>query len=194
MNEFNQLIKDDVLDKEQLILKRHRFLDIDPIKAQYIAKLFKDKELDTSSLTLKEIANSTSIPVESAEALTKELVAKGLVSIKNEGNEYRFNYDTLVNKIIKSYIAPEHERPTSEKLNWVVKTLTVELTDANINDLELIINEDGWENLKIAINKIVTLEDQTWHQLISMYEALGAKEKTESNEIKNILDKNWLEN
>ncbi len=194
MNEFSLLIKDNVLDKEQLVLKRSTFVNIDKVQVPFLAKLFTKKELNFNKLTLKEIADNIAIPTDAAEALTKELVGKGLVGIKSKDGEFKFNFNTLINKLIESYVAPEHSSTPEEKLNWAVKTINFELTEANLDDLKLIIKENGWENLKIAITKLISIEGQTWHQLISMYESLGVKETTDTNELKLILDKNWLEN
>lgn len=194
MNEFTLLIKDNVLDKEQLVLKRSSFLNIDPVQSQYIAKLFANKELNFNKLSLKEISDTASIPVNAAEALTKDLIKTGLVGIKKEEENFFFDYNVLISKIIESYIAPTNDSTEEEKYNWTVKTINFELTDSNKSDLRLIIKENGWDNLKIAITKIMAIDGQTWHQLMSMYEALGVKETTDSQELKAILDQNWLEN
>lgn len=194
MNEFALLIKDNVLDKEQLVLKRSEFLNIGKVQILFLSKLFTKKDLNFSRLTLKEVADNMSISNQAAESLTKELVVKGLVKIKSKDGEFKFNFNTLINKLIESYIAPNNSSNQDEKLNWAIKTISFKLTTSNIEDLKLIIKENGWENLKIAITKLISMEGQTWHQLISMYESLGVKESTDINELKLILNKNWLEN
>lgn len=193
MNEFALLIKDDVLDKEQLVLKRYQFLGIDRIQAQFISKLFLNKELEFNCLSIKDIADTINIPADATEAMTKELVSKGIVGLKTIEGEFKFDYNTLINKLIESYIAPLNNSETESILNWIKLTLDFELTESNISDLRLIINEKGYDNLKVAINKLITMSDQTWHQLMSMYEAIGIKEKTDTQDLRHVLKQNWLE-
>lgn len=193
MNEFYKLIKDDVLDKEKLVKKRYHFLNIDKIKADYISKIYSFKNVDLSCLSLKKIGELLSMPIEPVESLTKELIEKNLISIKNIENEFVFDFNLLINKLIGSYIAPNENKAIEEKMNWVINSLEFELTDTNKKDLRLIIEEKGWNDLMLVINKLITLDNQSWHQLISMYEAIGIKEKKKSDEVKDILTKNWLE-
>lgn len=194
MTEFIRMIQDDILDKEQLVLKRHHFLEIDKIQAQYIAKLFSNKELKYSCLNLDDIANELAIPKPAVETLVKGLVNNGNISVENIDGKLTFNFDKLINRLIESYITPKNSESTEFKLNWAIKTLKFELTEKNIEELNMIIEESGWNNLAVVINKISTIKEPSYSQLISMYETLGAKENTDSQQLKDIMDLNWLEN
>lgn len=193
MDEFNRLIKDNVIDKEKLIIKRSSFLDVDKVQAQFISKLFSNENIDFSNLTIKDIAKVISISYESAEIMTKDLISKGLVGIKNDNSEYRFDYNLFINKLIESYVAPNSNSSIEKRVDWTIKTLKINFSDSNINDLKKIIKANGWENLKLVIQKLTMIDNPTWHQLISMYESLGIKDNSKETELKNILDKNWLE-
>ncbi len=194
MNEFNRLIKDNVIDKGKLIIKRSSFLDVDKVQAQFISKLFSNENIDFSNLTIKDIAKTISISDESAEIMTKDLISKGLIGIvKSNSLEYRFNYDLFIDKLIESYIAPNSNSSVEKKVDWTTKTLDINFSNSNINDLRKIIEANGWENLKLVIQKLLVIDNPTWHQLISMYESLGVKDNSKETELKKILDKNWLE-
>lgn len=194
MIEFIRMIQDDIVDKEQLVLKRFRFLNIDKIQAQYIAKLFSNKELKYYDLSLEDICNELSIPKQAGETLVKGLVKDGIILIQSKDGNITFNFEPLINKLIESYITPNDSETTDVKLDWAVKTLKFELTPKNIEELKLFIDENGWTNLSIVINKISTIENPSYSQLISMYETIGARETTDSQQLKELMDLNWLEN
>lgn len=192
MPNIKELLKDNLINKDELIIKRYSYLNLDKSQAKFVSKIFKNKKLDYSQLTIEEISLSLSVDYETAETIVLTLVTNGYIKLINLEEEIKFNFEPLIYKLIKTYSSPKSKDNIDEKINWIKRKVSFELTNNNIQELIKISNEN-WDSVLLITNKISESKEQNWPLFISLYNTYINKNIEKSNQIKSILDTNWLE-
>ncbi len=192
MNDIKKIISDGIINKEKLVKKRYQFLGIDETQAMFISKIFKDDNY--KKLSIEDLSSIFDTTIKTSEKIIKSLVSDGYVKIFYDDNNMKFNFQNLIETLIKSYWVPNDKTPLKRKIIWIKETLDITLENENEKWIKDIISNGEWLKLMIVINKISKLEDQSWPLLESLYNSLTLKEENKRSDIKELLDINWLEN
>lgn len=194
MNDIKKIISDGIINKEKLVKKRYQFLGIDETQAMFISKIFKDDNDNYKKLSIEDLSSIFDTTIKTSEKIIKSLVSDGYVKIFYDDNNMKFNFQNLIETLIKSYWVPNDKTPLKRKIIWIKETLDITLENENEKWIKDIISNGEWLKLMIVINKISKLEDQSWPLLESLYNSLTLKEENKRSDIKELLDINWLEN
>lgn len=193
MANIKELLRDDLLNKEQLILKRYKFLGLDEIQARFLSKIYADKNIDPTSLTMDDISKVFGVDKTTAETIMQELVSTICVSVKSDDNGMSFDFEILINRLVKTYFSPHESEDVETKLFWSINKIGFELTQENINDLKKMINSEDWNKLSTVIERTSENDDGNWPLFISLWNSLTVKDSQKNDHLKNVLDRNWLE-
>ncbi len=192
MSIMKKLIDDDVIDRKKIIIKRHKYLGLDLIQAKFIAKIF-DNDLDHSNLTIKDISNKINIDENITKIIIQNLLKNNSIKVNSSNSELSFNLEVMIELLVKSYLTPEDSDSIETKLNWVKNSLSFELNKNNIEELNVFLINDNWNKISIITNKICNDEKANWPLFTTMMDALTNKKASSDIKLKNILNKNWLE-
>ncbi len=160
----------------------------------FISKIFKDDNDNYKKLSIEDLSSIFDTTIKTSEKIIKSLVSDGYVKIFYDDNNMKFNFQNLIETLIKSYWVPNDKTPLKRKIIWIKETLDITLENENEKWIKDIISNGEWLKLMIVINKISKLEDQSWPLLESLYNSLTLKEENKRSDIKELLDINWLEN
>ncbi len=193
MDNYIDLLKDNIINKSELVNKRHKYLGLDAAQAAFIAKIFVSNKESYDKLSLEEVSKLMEVDIETARIITKELVISGylLVSIIN-GKEI-FDFNSIINKLIMSYSSPTEESPIEDKIDWVSKKVSFELTNDNIDQLKDVIEKLDWNVFATVIAKFIDQNDQSFPLLDAMLNSISNNGNTINKKIRSTLQINWLE-
>lgn len=191
---LNKTIEDNIIDKEKLVFKRYKFLNIGKDQAQFISLIFKSKGLDYKNLSVDQISSILNLDIETVNKILSNLVTNSIVKVnQSPEGETTFDFDYLVVKLMNTYLPPKEDSSMDLKLSWIINSLDLELNDENKNQLKNYINDRKWSSVCDVVNKLADIEDTiTWPLLSESLDVHDSTSKT-NKDIKKVLDNNWLE-
>lgn len=191
MASINDLLKDNVINKAQLFKKRKSYLGIDENLSNFILKVFQ-KHNSCSNLNIEQLSETFSTNIETTKMIMKNIISSGYVQVENnENNEMIFNFETIVEKLLNSYVDNLEKESTEFKLNWVSNELDFELTKNHINEIKKLIENNHWSTVYKIVNIMCEYDEQNWVLFQTLYNSLDSSKKIDK-EVKEILDTNWL--
>ena len=192
MSNINDLLIDNIIDKEKLILKRGHLLNLDENQCRFLSKVFSNKESKFNNLTIVELAKIFSVNEKTAETILKDLVTNHLVDIGFLNDEMIFNFNNLIRKLLKTYDAPTNNDSNLIKEKWIINNLKFELSKENNIELKKIISKESWDKISLVITKMKETNDHSWPLFISLLNTVTLKSVKKDKDIKKLLDENWL--
>lgn len=193
MKTIKDLLNDNIINKSELILKRHEYLGLDAAQAAFLSKIFVDNREDYTKLDINEIASLMSVDTNTAETIVRPLVTKGILGIVSNNGDTFFNLEQLVTKLLETYAMPMESSKKELKINWITKQIGFDLSNDNIIELERVIDTYDWTTILNVIEKFDEQSNKNFPLLISLITvAANSKEKKE-NQLKSVMDVNWLE-
>jgi len=98
-----QLLEDGIIDKEQLVLKRHKYIGLKKQEAIFIAKLFKNKEIKEHTFSISKLANILNLSEESIQVLIRTLIASNCLKVINKDKQITFDFNYTIVKLLETY-------------------------------------------------------------------------------------------
>ena len=193
MTQIEQLVYDGVINKEQLVLKRHQYLNLDLQQAQFVSKLFRNSSLNFSNLTLQEISKEFGTDEKTAQVILQTLLSESCIQLVNIEGVVFFNLNFLIDKLVDSYFVPEDKASHKMKINWVKNSLSFKLTDDNLTELNQLVDSGNWSKVSIVVTKLVNDKKSNWPLFMAIFSAISNKQAKNSAKLKSVLDQNWLE-
>ncbi len=190
---LNDLLNDNIINKSELVIKRHEYLGLDDVQASFLAKIFINNNESYSKVDIDELSKLMSVDIETVQAILKPLITSGMLGIINEDNKTFFNLDQFINKLLNSYSTPGDNDHPDAKVKWILNRLTFILTDDNISELRRMIDYYDWNIILKVIEKMGNQSDQNFPLLVSLLNVATTKKEENESQIKSILDVNWLE-
>ncbi len=193
MDNFIDLLKDNIVIKSDLVIKRHKYLGLDATQASFLAKIFVSNEASYSNLNAQQVAELMDVDIDTAKLIIERLIVDGFIAISNNGatNEPTFNFDLIIEKLMMSYSSPLEEDSIEKKIEWVNNKISFELTDENKIEIEKLINNTEWNSFATAVVKFIDQNEQTFPLLVSLIKTVSTNKNSNSS-IKAILEHNWL--
>ncbi len=193
MTNFDDLLKDNIIDKSSLVKKRHEYLGLDAVQASFLSKIFIDNDKQYDKVNIEELSTLMNINVETAQEVVKPLITKGLVEVINEDNNTLFNFNGFINKLLSSYTAPTSDSTREQKVKWICKKVEFLVTDHNKSELFSVVESHDWNIIMNVISKFEEQKEQSFPLLVSFLQSALNKKEDKEKEIKSIMDVNWLE-
>ncbi len=190
MSTLNILLKDNIINKSELINKRHKYLGIDSAKAAFLTKIFITNNEDFTKLSLERISELTELESETANHLIKSLIVDGLVTMENSDGNTEFNFEVVIIKLLSTYLPPTNNSPIETKMAWIEKETTL---DSKNDQLVSLIKTTEWEKVISVVEVFVNQNEKTIPLFVSMLESTVTSTKKQDENIKSILEINWLE-
>ena len=194
MSDIKKIIKDEIINKEKLVLKRYMFLNIDENQAMFISKVFRNENLRTDELSIEELSKIFGTTNETSEKIIKSLIVDGWIKVFYIEKNMKFDFSSIIKTLVESYVFPNKDTSIDKKIIWIKNTLNININKSNENKLKELIRNGEWNKIIIVSKKISNLNDQSWPLFESLYNSITLKESNEKNEIKELMDINWLEN
>ncbi len=193
INTFKDLLSDNIINKSELILKRHEYLGLDAAQATFLSKIFVNNREDYSKVQIKEIASLMSVDIDTAQSIMGSLVTNGMLGIKSENGETFFDLEKLIIKLAETYSMPSEACKKETKVKWITSRLGFDLTKDNISELEDAIDNYGWETILNVIEKFDDQSNKNFPLLISLISVAANSKAKKESQIKSVMDVNWLE-
>ncbi|BDU67477.1 MAG: hypothetical protein TYPL_1300 [Candidatus Tyloplasma litorale] len=191
---LESLLKDNLINKSELILKKYKNLNIVYAEAKFLSKMFVDKNQNFSNLTIEKICELLDVSNKTAEKIVHCLLKKNFIKYRQINNTSYFDFEFLIEKLLNSYLPPEENSKISQKITWIDSELDIELTKENKMELQKIIsNNDNWKQIVKIINKISEIKDKDWSMVSAAISSFNSNFEFNSDKYKEILDSNWLE-
>ncbi len=193
MNNFIDLLKDNIINKSDLVIKRHEYLGLDATQAAFLAKIFVNNEQSYNNLRIEDIAELMDVNIDTANVIIEKLITDGYLLLSNceDGNGHLFNFDTIIEKLMMSYSSPLASDSIERKLDWINEKVSFELTNENKDELIKILNNIDWNVAATAIAKFIDQDKQTFPLLVSFFQTISISD-TGNERVKSILKHNWL--
>lgn len=192
MNQLKDLLKDNIINKSELVIKRHEYLGLDVAQATFLAKIFVNNNESYEKININEIAKLMDVNVDTAKEIVSLLITKGLVKFTIENEDLILNFDTFIIKLLSSYSKPENDSAIDQKLKWIDTKVDFIINDNLRVQLLKIIENNNWDAISKVVDKFAEQNEQNFPLLVSLIQsALDTREEKE-NEIKSVLNTNWL--
>ncbi len=187
---MDKLLKDNLINKSELINKRHKYLGLDAVQAAFLAKIFINNNEENNKLNLESVSQKMSLDDESTKKVLAPLITCGLLSVESiDGNEF-FNFENLIKRLLETYLPPKNSSTLSEKLEWIKDETHIDIENIEIKN---IVNNIDWSTIVEVVKALSEKNEVSVPLFVSMINSI-VKDNTKQNEtIKSILDINWLE-
>lgn len=195
MYDLKKIFDDNIINKENLLEKRYKFIGMSKQQAQLIKKLFTLK--DQKNISFSQISEILELKKETTEILVKDLILNNFVLLNRlENGEYSINIEVLSQKLFNTYFFPMKNSNMDEKIHWLKNILEIDFNDENIDEIKKWIKSNQWNKILLVINGFLNLKDKkiTWPLIVSSYESISSKDIKEDKNLKELIDVNWLEN
>ncbi len=190
MTTLNILLKDNIINKSELINKRHEYLGLDSAKAAILTKIFVAKNENLKVLTLERISELTELEIEAVKLLVKSLIVEGLVTMENIDGASSFNFEVIIDKLLATYLPPKDNSPIETKIAWIERETTL---DGKNETLLSLIKSTDWKKVISVVEVFKNQKEKTIPLFISLIESTIESSKKQDENIKSILEINWLE-
>lgn len=191
MFKVNDLIKDNIIDKEKLVLVRSNFLGLEDVQVKFIAKIFAKKR-DSYSFNIKEISKIFKTNEDTSMKILQNLVVQGYVSFSIKNDKQIFDFLCLIKKLLETYLPPEKNSSFEQKEFWIQKNIEFILTDKNIEVLKDILEQNEWSDVVKIIMSFKEVKINNWSIFKNIFILEKEKIIKRNIKIKKTLDKNWL--
>ncbi len=191
---IKKLIEDNVINKSQLVLTRYEYIGIDSAQAKMLSRLFKeeDAELDYSNITIDQISNKIKIDLEATKIIIQLLIEKKIINVNND-SKLTFDFNPLIQKLIKTYQTPLDSDSIETKIIWVKNMLNFKLSNDNLDEIKKMIDSGKWNQISIVVNEICDDTKTNWPLFVTMVSSLSNKKSEIDLKLKSILNQNWLD-
>ncbi len=193
MNNLNDLLSDNIINKSELVIKRHEYLGLDATQAAFLAKIFINNKECYREVDIETVSNLMNVDVATAQTILEPLLTKGLLGFNNKEGKSYFDFQKLIEKLLASYSAPSFSDSKEQKVKWIGKKLDFILTDDNVIHLNEIVEKTEWDILVKVIEKMANQKNQTFPLFVSLVETISNNIDAKREQIKSVLDVNWLE-
>ncbi len=193
MLNIKDLLNDQIINKSELINKRHKYLGLDAAQAAFIAKIFVNNNDKNTIITQSEAAKLMGVEEPSAKKIIEFLVLEGLVKVTENNSEVKFDFEFLIEKLISTYLPPSSSSSIEQKVDWAVKVIGIEFSNENRIELTDQISNTNWDLVLVAINEFKNQTNKTFPLLVSLIKAINNDKKENDGKIKSLMQVNWLE-
>ncbi len=193
MTLLNELLRDNLINRSELVNKKHEYLGLDATQAAFVAKIFVNNNECYSKIDINEASELMGVDIETANAILQPLITKGLLLIsENENKVPEFNFDFLVSKILDCYDTPIQSSNIDSKINWIKTKVNFEVNEQMEEEFKKVISGMDWDILVELIKKSTTHSEQTFPLLMSLINSSPINKEAKDNKVKEILEVNWL--
>lgn len=193
MLNIKDLLNDQIINKSELINKRHKYLGLDAAQAAFIAKIFVNNNDKNTIITQSDAAELMGVEEPSAKKIIEFLVLEGLVKVTENNSEVKFDFEFLIEKLISTYLPPSSSSSIEQKVDWAVKVIGIEFSNENRIELTDQISNTNWDLVLVAINEFKSQTNKTFPLLVSLIKAINNDKKENDGKIKSLMQVNWLE-
>lgn len=193
MLNIKDLLNDQIINKSELINKRHKYLGLDAAQAAFIAKIFVNNNDKNTIITQSEAAELMGVEEPSAKKIIEFLVLEGLVKVTENNSEVKFDFEFLIEKLISTYLPPSSSSSIEQKVDWAVNVIGIEFSNENRIELTDQISNTNWDLVLVAINEFKNQTNKTFPLLVSLIKAINNDKKENDGKIKSLMQVNWLE-
>lgn len=192
MNDFKELLDDNIINREELFNKRYEYLGLDSAQAGFVSKIFLSKRENYSNLDVKEVSSIMSVDETTAQKILTPLITQGLILLEKENDKTVLNFEHMFEKLLSTYIIPSENSPVNLKVNWIVDKSELDLNESNIKELKDIVENHNWNTLIKVVENFVGQKDKTFPLLLSLIKVTTNSKDKLNNDIKSVMDVNWL--
>ncbi len=192
MNQFKDLLNDNIIDKSELVNKRHEYLGLDATQAAFLAKIFINNKDCYENTNLNEVAELMGVNIDTARSIIEPLIINGFLTLIVEGEEHKVNFNTFIEKLLSSYSTPLNDSTIDHKLKWIDSKIDFIINDDNRNELKTIIEKNDWEIISNVIDKLSEQTEQNFPLLISFINSALNTKQVKDERIKSLMEVNWL--
>lgn len=192
-----KLLKDNIINREKLLLSKSTFIDLDSEEVLFLLKIIPFLEDD--SITFEKIINNTPISKSIIDNVLSNLLSKRYVKsfFKKEEKQVIFNFTLLWEKLLDFYNIPNENSSFDDKVDWFINILNFKKEQMIVDKLQDWINQKDWKHLVSLINKIKAseLDKISWNSFVNIHDQIFEKNSNFTEEsLKEIISFNWLEN
>ncbi len=193
MKLLEELLKDNIIDRSTLVIKRHEYLGLDATQAAFVAKIFINNNECYKDIDINEVSELMGVDTETSKAILESLITKGLLLVsENENNTPIFNFDFLITKLLNCYETPIASSTIEKKLTWIETQVEFEVNEQMKEEFKKVISGMEWEILVELIKKSTQHSEQTFPLLMSLINSSPINKESKDNKVKEILEVNWL--
>lgn len=196
MNNIKQLLKDDILNLENLLLKKGILLNLKSDEIVFILNVIPI--LKNNKTTEKKIYKKLIIKKTELENYLTNLLKNKYIktSFKKLEDNVIFDFSPLWERLFKYYDIPDENASFEEKCRWFLDVLSFENDSIIIETFKKWTEERDFKHIVELVNKIQLseLKNISWNSFISIHDKLFEKKtKNNKNILKEIINLNWLE-
>ncbi len=193
MKLLNELLNDNIINRSELVNKRHEYLGLDATQAAFMAKIFINNKECYKDIKLNEASELMGVDIDTSKAILESLITNGLLMVgQDENNEPTFDFDFLICKLMECYDTPISKSDISKKLDWIESKVAFEVTDQMKKEFTKVISGMDWNILVEIIKKSTEQSEQTFTVLMSMINSAPINKEAKDQKVKEILEVNWL--
>ena len=175
MQIFDKLLDDGIINKEELILKRRKYIGFKKQEAVFVSKLFKDSEIKDHNFTIKTLSEILKISEDTAQIIVRALVASNCLKVVNNNDEITFNFDYMITRLLETYWAPSKNASLEKQMIWIKEILGFDLNEDNKNMIANWIKDGNWDKVVLVVKKTSLVKDPSWPLLTAAYDSLEKK-------------------
>ncbi len=193
MELLNELLNDNIINRSELVTKRHEYLGLDATQAAFLAKIFINNKECYKDIEINEASELMGVDIDTSKAILESLITKGLLMVgTNENNEPTFDFDFLINKLLHCYKTPISNSNIDKKMEWIESKVDFEINEQMKDEFTKVICGMEWDILVEIIKKSTEQSEQTFPVLMSMINSAPVNKEAKDQQVKQILEVNWL--
>ena len=190
--EFKDLLKNNLIDREIIILQNQKVINLSDKELIFIIKVLKFCNEDIFNFS--DISKKSGTTKKETDVIIASLIKKNIISVrKGKDKELFFTMKPLWKKILLLFESPDASSPVEIKMKWIIETMEFEKNSLITNTLLEYINVSEWSKILNIVSLIQknNLNNVSWSLFAKMLD--DTKDEENSLKIKKILRENWLE-